>query len=607
MAGDPQSTLLVKSLTDDDGCYESLVLYKDGAHYDGIVLQDTFDQLFLKSSSCGKIGRNNMHPTGKEKSFLQNNNSTENPQGNTKSQPDHINGQTDGLRKIHNYISSFINVTSTFMDVTGVLCYMSIMCYINSDECHSDGIGNAYDYTNSDECHSDGVGNGYDFIQVLKQCRMRQPKNLITCHLNINGISKKFTDITNLLTGNIVDMFFFSETKIDMSFPTAQFKIPGFKIMRADRNQNGGGIMLVIRSDIPCRRLIEYEKCSIAPIESLVVEIMIRKEKWLFICMYNPNKKFKQLCCETLENVITKAFGDGYSMLFVIGDLNINMLSDPDSKSLKDSMEILGLKNIIAEPTCHKSQHGSLIDVILSSNTNRVGSVINAANGISDFHNIIGFSTKIHVPRRHCQELTYRTYKHFDDISFRNDIAIAPYHVAEIFDDVDDNYWYHEKLISEIVNEHAPIKKRKPVQNPVPYINSKLRKAQHYKAMMRNKYFRNGRQRHAWELYRKSRNNCVKIKAQSIKYYFDSKCNNSENPTAFWKTIKPFISNKSAKETELITLKDKDDIISAPDAVSNIFNEYFCSVATQIGIDDKISETENLRKMQCTMMCLDYL
>ena len=134
MAGDPQSTLLVKSLTDDDGCYESLVLYKDGAHYDGIVLQDTFDQLFLKSSSCGKIGRNNMHPTGKEKSFLQNNNSTENPQGNTKSQPDHINGQTDGLRKIHNYISSFINVTSTFMDVTGVSCYMSILCYINSDE-----------------------------------------------------------------------------------------------------------------------------------------------------------------------------------------------------------------------------------------------------------------------------------------------------------------------------------------------------------------------------------------------------------------------------------------------------------------------------------------
>ena len=31
--------------------------------------------------------------------------------------------------------------------------------------------------------------------------------------------------------------------------------------------------------------------------------------------------------------------------------------------------------------------------------------------------------------------------------------------------------------------------------------------------------------------------------------------------------------------------------------MSNIFNEYFCSVATQIGIDDKISETENLKSI----------
>lgn len=184
-------------------------------------------------------------------------------------------------------------------------------------------------------------------------------------------------------------------------------------------------------------------------------------------------------------------------------------------------------------PTCYKSQHVSLIDVILSSNSSRIKPVINTDNGISDFHNIIGFSTKIHVPRRQAGELTYRTYKHFDDTNFSNDIAFAPYHVAEMFDDVNDKYWYHETLISGIVHEHAPIKKRMPIQNPVPYMNSKLRKAQHYKAMMRNKYFRNGRQRHAWELYRKSRNNCVKIKAQSIKYYFDSKCKDSENHTAF--------------------------------------------------------------------------
>ena len=47
------------------------------------------------------------------------------------------------------------------------------------------------------------------------------------------------------------DILLISETKIDSSFPTAQFHIDGYIIYRSDRNENGGGLLLYIRDDAP--------------------------------------------------------------------------------------------------------------------------------------------------------------------------------------------------------------------------------------------------------------------------------------------------------------------------------------------------------------------
>ena len=59
-----------------------------------------------------------------------------------------------------------------------------------------------------------------------------------------------------------------SKTKIDESFPLAQFKVNGFNApFRLDRNSNGGGIMLFVRDDIPAK-LIASET---PPVEGLYV------------------------------------------------------------------------------------------------------------------------------------------------------------------------------------------------------------------------------------------------------------------------------------------------------------------------------------------------
>ena len=66
-----------------------------------------------------------------------------------------------------------------------------------------------------------------------------------------------------------------SETKIDNSFPISQFTMTDYSIpFRLDRTSHGGGILLFVREDIPCK--IIKTDCD-ADFEGIFVEINLRK------------------------------------------------------------------------------------------------------------------------------------------------------------------------------------------------------------------------------------------------------------------------------------------------------------------------------------------
>ena len=85
-----------------------------------------------------------------------------------------------------------------------------------------------------------------------------------------------------------IDILMVSETKLDSSFPQAQFRIEGYvPQFRYDRNSHGGDILLFIREDIATKII------SITPLkdfEGIFVELNFRKKKVLLCCSYNPHK-----------------------------------------------------------------------------------------------------------------------------------------------------------------------------------------------------------------------------------------------------------------------------------------------------------------------------
>ena len=274
-----------------------------------------------------------------------------------------------------------------------------------------------------------------------------------------------------------------------------------------------------------------------------------------------------------------------YSDLVFLGDMNC---CPSKSTTIQDFCEIYGLTNLITEPTCHKGDVSTLLDVILVTNPRRYLGTLNSECNISDFHNIIGAATRRFAPSLKPQKIVYRSYKSFNDADFLFDLQCAPFHVMNIFDDADDMAWYTSTLISDVIDSHAPVKSKFVKRQSVPYMNSKLRKALYSRNMARNKFRIFGKK--YWDENRRLRNHVVSLRKKSIAKYFENNC--AKQDRTFWRTISPFFSDKKFRNGNHTILREGEDTIVDSNEVAEIFNIYFSSIASEIGFQDQHSTTE---------------
>ena len=120
-----------------------------------------------------------------------------------------------------------------------------------------------------------------DATLILNKLRIKNSERIIIGHLNINHIEKKFEPLVSLVNDKL-GVFLLSETKIDISFLSTQFTIEGYSNpFRRERNIHGGGLLLYIRDDIPCKQIKSYALPG--DIECFFVEIKLRNNKYILV------------------------------------------------------------------------------------------------------------------------------------------------------------------------------------------------------------------------------------------------------------------------------------------------------------------------------------
>ena len=353
---------------------------------------------------------------------------------------------------------------------------------------------------------------------------------------------------------------------------------------RQDNTDRSGGILVYIRSDLIHRRLLDVEHNGDG-IESLCLEITIGKNKTVISCIYKHPKMKLEPFKNKMYFIADKVFTTCIDTIF-LGYMNCCPLL---SNTVKNICDLYDVRNLIQEPTCHKGNTSTLIDVVPVSNPRKYVKSLNCQCELSDFHNFVGAVTRRFAPSQRPRHIDYRTYKNFTEADFLCDISTAPFQASDIFDDVDDMAWYTSQSLADKVNTHAPLKSKQVKCDSVSYMNSRLCKAIYARSMSRNKFRKFGHK--FWEENSRMRNKVVSIRKQSLKTYFSKNC--SKQDKSFRRTVSRFMSDKASRNGNNIILQEDDQTIVDDKQISEIFSDFFSNIASTIGFDDSIISTSD--------------
>ena len=122
-------------------------------------------------------------------------------------------------------------------------------------------------------------------------------------------------------------------------------------------------------------------------------------------------------------------------------------------------------------------------------------------------------------------------------------------------------------------------------------MNKTLRKAIMKRSELQTKYMKYKTNEYLRAL-KKQRNFCSKLyKKERKKFYSNLDMNNITNNKTFWKTVKPFLTNKGSSVSK-ITLIQNDKILSK--SVSDCFSDFFEGAVESLGININESLLEDV-------------
>jgi hypothetical protein len=124
-------------------------------------------------------------------------------------------------------------------------------------------------------------------------------------HLNVNSIQGKFVELYNFLVSNSFLFCAFTESKLTANEESSSFQIPGYHMLRCDREtRGGGGLVLYLSEDT---RYLPLDYNIRFPDETQVQCIQVwfpNIRPLIFLTIYNPprqtNKKHFASCLESL-------------------------------------------------------------------------------------------------------------------------------------------------------------------------------------------------------------------------------------------------------------------------------------------------------------------
>ena len=149
--------------------------------------------------------------------------------------------------------------------------------------------------------------------------------------------------------------------------------------------------------------------------------------------------------------------------LFILGDMNINLRNStcPLVKKYQEFISTFGLKQLIQQPTRITSSSSSLIDHVLTNANDKISQSGILDIGLSD-HQLIFCTRKLTKSKTGLPKyINFRSMKKYTKLLFKEKLEDINFPNYENFQDAGLAYSDFTNKLTSIINNIAPLKKKK--------------------------------------------------------------------------------------------------------------------------------------------------
>ena len=174
-----------------------------------------------------------------------------------------------------------------------------------------------------------------------------------------------------------------------------------------------------------------------------------------------------------------------------------------ENKNLEVFMNSFGLECLIKKPTCFQSKNPKCIDLILANIKDLFKNSNGSEVGISDHHSLIITALKSQLVKGNAKTKLYPDYSEFNMDNFKAELD------DKLKSGVVTEYSNFQNIFIQVLNNHAPAKKKIVRFNNSPFMTKTLRKIMH-RSRLKNIFIRKRNDKN-WENYKKQRNFCFDL------------------------------------------------------------------------------------------------
>lgn len=304
-------------------------------------------------------------------------------------------------------------------------------------------------------------------LNCMIKIMAKQKPGLRVVHINAQSLNNKIDEFRYVFCNSGVDIICVSETWFQPTICDSIYNVNGYKLLRADRQSNAGGVAIYIKLGL--RFTLKLRSNNDSSMEYLFIEVsMQNKETILLGCVYRPNN---HVDIEPVRNVIEN-LSLCYNDIIIAGDFNSNLLLD---NNISNIMQTLGLFSFnTSVPTHFTNTNASLLDLVFVNNYSKILLYDQlCAPGFSK-HDLLFFIYDVHVNTTPTS-YTYRDFKNIDLNLVNSCLDKINWNFIYTLSSVDDQLTFLQNNLLFLYNYCVPVKTKVVNHNQQPWFNNNIK------------------------------------------------------------------------------------------------------------------------------------